>query len=104
MPGVHRANGVQSAVALYDGWCIDGKTPLNKSLSYQNMLLALPVNESLMLEALRALQSTLINVVQSATVCTKLEAKAANHTPRVGGCSNLLLDDFTGDFAAAYQQ
>ncbi len=98
--------GVPEAVVDYKRWCNDGKAPLNESLSYQMMLRSLPMNDSLILEAVRALRDNIPMMVQSAKVCAEIEAEegADETTPRVGGCSNLLLDDFTGDYRGAYEQ
>ncbi len=103
-PGGGDHRGVTAAVAAYKRWCNEGKAPLNASLSYQAILQSLPSNESLLLEALRALYDPIPNVVASARVCASLESEAAKSTPRVGGCSNLLLDDFSEDYLAAYEQ
>jgi hypothetical protein len=95
---------LKGAFSQYGSWCSDGKTPLNRSLTYQMTLRALSMNESLILEALRALHSDIPRVTKSSVVCAEREAEAAKIAPRAGGCSNLLLDDFTGNYLAAYEQ
>lgn len=63
---------------------------------------AIPRDEALVLEALRALHTDLANMVVAAKRCAEVEAKAAATVPRVGGCQNMLLDDITPDLLTGF--
>ena len=63
---------------------------------------ALPFDEALVLEALRALSTDMANMIVAARRCAQVEVEAAATVPRVGGCQNLLLDDLTSDLVTGF--
>ena len=62
----------------------------------------LPLNDSLLLEALRAVHSDIANMLVAAKRCVEVDAHAAMLSPQVGGCKNLLLDDVTPNFERGF--
>ena len=63
---------------------------------------ALPLNESLVLETLRALRQDLAQMIVAAERCVEVERLAAAQSPMTGGCRNILLDDIMEDFETGY--
>ena len=96
--------GLRPAVKAYEAWCHPGKTPLNLSMSYQEALQSLPLSDALVFEALRALHHDISNMVVAAKVCVREEAAAKKEKARVGGCTNLYLEDLVDNYAKAYVQ
>ena len=80
---------------------------------------ALPVNESLLFEAVRAIHWDMAFMLTAAKRCVAVEEKAttassnngsrhasssSSSSPRSGGCQNIVLDDITPNFTAGYQR
>ena len=63
----------------------------------------LPLNDSLILEAVRSLHHDMSNMIVAAQRCAAVEAEASQQQhPQTGGCANILLDDVVADYAKAF--
>ena len=65
---------------------------------------ALPFNESLLFEAVRALNHDMAYMLTAAQRCGEVDKIASASSPRTGGCQNIVLDDITPSFTAGYQK
>ena len=66
----------------------------------------MPLNDSLVVESLRAIDHDISGMIKAAQRCADVERIASESQPsdkRVGGCRNVLLDDIMIDFAAGYK-
>ena len=64
----------------------------------------LPLNDSLILEALRAVSADIANMIIAAKRCGEVDDVAATQSPRTGGCQNLLVDSMTPNFESGFRK